>query len=251
MKKIFVTTFNKKLFDKYAYKLIDTYLATKQKIPLYCYVEDDVNLYPKVKNIIFINLYESQPESKKFVERNLIKNQKNAKLFLLDVVRFSYKVFAQSDARKYGDYIFFIDADTYFIKTIPEEWFDKCLPKQIFISFYERLGFYTEAGFLGFNNKILTNKGVKLIDLFFEVYLSYYTKDLIYSLPAFTDCHALDATRYRFIFLKPYIQEYKFYNEKKLGDNLLYLMKNETDIMGNDKFTSEYFIHCKGAKKFN
>ena len=42
----------------------------------------------------------------------------------------------------------------------------------------------------------------KLADVFFNLYVSYYTNDLIYCLPAFTDCHALDATRYRFLFLK-------------------------------------------------
>ena len=38
--------------------------------------------------------------------------------YILDAVRFSYKVFTQNDARKYGD-PFFIDADTEFKQQIP------------------------------------------------------------------------------------------------------------------------------------
>ena len=75
LKKIFITTFNKKLFDKYAHKLIQTYMETEQTLPLYCYVEDDVNLYPKYKNVVFLNLFENQPENKKFIDRNLTDNK--------------------------------------------------------------------------------------------------------------------------------------------------------------------------------
>ena len=57
MKKIFVTTFNKKLFDEYAHSLIETYIQTKQILPLYCYVEDDVGLYPKFENVFFYTFY--------------------------------------------------------------------------------------------------------------------------------------------------------------------------------------------------
>ena len=250
MKKIFVTTFNKNLFDKYAYKLIETYLKTKQEIPLYCYVEDSISLYPEYENIFYIDLFASQPECKKFVERNKEKNKDIAKnLYLLDAVRFSYKVFAQSDSRKYGDHIFYIDSDTFFLKSIPEVWFEECLPNNIFVSFYERLGYYTESGFLAFNGNIKLKNKIKLIDVFFDLYTSYYIRDLIYSLPAFTDCHAFDATRYRFTFLKPYILEYQLYAEKKLGNRKLWFSSGNLDVMGNDDFINDYIVHEKGTEK--
>ena len=94
MKKIFVTTFNNRLFKKYAEELINSYVKTDQEIDLYCYVEDDVALYPKHKNIFYLNLYNEQPESFKFVERNKKKSQQGSEIsYLLDAVRFSYKVF--------------------------------------------------------------------------------------------------------------------------------------------------------------
>ena len=144
MKKIFVTTFNINLFKRYAEKLIDSYITTNQEIDLYCYVEDDVSLYPKHKNIFYLNLYNQQPESFKFIERNKEKSKKESEIsYLLDAVRFSYKVFAQSDARKYADQFFFIDADTEFLNKIPQNWFVECLPEDVVISIYDRLGYYT------------------------------------------------------------------------------------------------------------
>ena len=174
MKKIFVTTFNNRLFKKYAEELINSYVKTDQEIDLYCYVEDDVALYPKHKNIFYLNLYNEQPESFKFVERNKKKSQQGSEIsYLLDAVRFSYKVFAQSDARKYADQFFFIDADTEFLKKIPQSWFEECLPTDTVISIYDRLGYYTEPGFIGFNTMPLNKKNQKFLDVFFQQYTSY------------------------------------------------------------------------------
>ncbi|MDB4860148.1 hypothetical protein OAI01_01155 [Alphaproteobacteria bacterium] len=246
MKKIFVTTFNNQLFKKYAAQLIDSYVKTYQEIDLYCYVEDDVTLYPKHKNIFYLNLYNEQPESLKFVERNKKKSQKESEIsYLLDSVRFSYKVFAQSDARKYADQFFFIDADTEFLKKIPQNWFEECLPRDTVISIYDRLGYYTEAGFIGFNSLPLNKKNQKLLDIFFQQYTSYYVYDLIYSLPAFTDCHALDATRFRFMQLKHYTDNHANYEEKRLGN---WIEDHELDVMLHDKFINQYISHKKGNK---
>ena len=246
MRKIFVTTFNYNLYIEYAEKLIESYIKTNQEIDLYCYVEDDVNLYPKHKNINYLNLFKEQPQCLKFVERNKKKSQESAKIsYLLDAVRFSFKVFAQSDARKYADQYFFIDADTEFLQKIPKNWFIECLPENVLISIYDRLGYYTEAGFIGYNTLPLNKKNQKLLDVFFHQYTGYYIYDLIYSLPAFTDCHALDATRFRFLLLKHYTEDHANYEEKILGN---WTQNNKLDVMSNDKFINEFIVHKKGNK---
>ncbi len=246
IKKIFVTTFNHTLFKKYAEKLIDSYINTNQELPLYCYVEDDVNLYPKHDNIFYLNLYSEQPLCHKFVERNKKKSLEGSKIsYLLDPVRFSYKVFAQSDARKYAEQFFFIDADTEFINKIPKSWFEECLPDNVLISIYDRLGYYTEAGFVGFNSLLLNKKKQKLLDIFFQQFTSYYNYDLIYSLPAFTDCHALDATRFRFLLLKNYTDDHANYEEKRLGS---WIKNQNLDVMLNDNLFNKFIIHKKGNK---
>jgi len=175
-----------------------------------------------------------------------LKSENNSKIsYLLDAVRFSYKVFAQNDARKHAEQFFFIDADTEFLSKIPDSWFNKCLPEDTLLSIYDRIGYYTESGFIGFNNLVLNKKKQKLLDIFFNQYTSYYTYDLIYSLPAFTDCHALDATRSRFILLKNYTQEHSNYEEKILGN---WSIKQDLDVMDHDNFINKYIKHKKGNK---
>tara|TARA_Y100000768_G_C23944459_1_gene666852 strand:+ start:841 stop:1587 length:747 start_codon:yes stop_codon:yes gene_type:complete len=248
MKKIFVTTFNKRLYDNYAYKLIESYKQTEQTLPLYCYVEDDIDFYPKHKNVKFLNIYDSQPPCFDFVQRNQKKHSKFAREhFLLDAVRFCYKVFAQSDSRKFGDHIFYIDSDTEFIKKIPNEWYSECLPEDTFITLHERLGYYTETGFLAINNKITNKKGTKISEEFFALYTKYYIHDLIYALPAFTDCHALDATRMRFKFLNNIVLEYSPYKEK----NLKVLSDSYKTNVSDSDLIKPYIIHKKGNIKNN
>ena len=246
MKKIFITTFNKKLYDIYASKLINSYIKTDQSIPLYCYVEDDINQYQKHDKIFYIDLYSAQPECLNFVNKNYEKYKKYAEVYyLLDAVRFSYKVFAQSDSRKYGDHIFYIDSDTEFKDHIPDDWYNECLPDDVFLTLHERLGYYTETGFLAFNNNIKNKQGNKIADEFFKIYTRFYTKDLIYALPAFLDCNALDATRYRFKFLHKYILEYSFYKEKNL---IVKANHNQTNVDENELIKA-YFVHKKGNLK--
>ena len=67
--------------------------------------------------------------------------------------------------------------------------------------------------FVAFNNLLQNKKKQKLLDIFFTQYTNYYNFDLIYSLPAFTDCHALDATRSRFMFLKNYTDEHSNFEQ--------------------------------------
>ena len=83
------------------------------------------------------------------------------------------------------------------------------------------------------------------MDVFFNQYISYYKYDLIYSLPAFTDCHALDATRYRFMLLKHYTNDHGNYEEKILGN---WIKKQHLDVMAQDNFIKNYIKHKKGNK---
>lgn len=233
MKHALITTLNKKLYDSYAHRLIDSYIETKQLIPMFIFVEDNIKNYPNLsEKITYIQLIEKEIQLKNFVERNknrLINN------FFEDAVRFSYKVFAQSAAREYAEKIYYVDSDSVFIKQIPMSWYEECLPDNTFLSFYDRPKQYTETGFLAFNSKN------KLCDAFFEIYKEYYIQDTVYTIfrmnkPFWTDCHTLDETRKCFLNNKDYI-------EKKLGDG------NSSHIMARDKFINPYIDHRKGNRK--
>jgi len=90
MDTFFLTTFNKRLYDEYAKNLIDTYLETKQSVPLVCFVEEeDTSIYPEEDNIYYYNLFEKAPSIKKFIARN---SSRKVEKYLYDGVRFSYKV---------------------------------------------------------------------------------------------------------------------------------------------------------------
>jgi len=229
MTDIFVTTFNKKLLKSYAHKLIDSYNKTKQKLPLYVFVEDDIKGYEDTNKIKYLNIFEQDEgeELKKFIIRN---KGRAVKDFFRDAIRFSYKVFAQNAGRKYGDRIFYIDSDSVFIKQIPDDWYNKALPKDKFLAFYDRPAQYTETGFLAFDNT------KEISPFFFERYLSYYIKDTVYDLNAFTDCHTLDGSR-------TFLKIDKRYSENKLGDG------RSGHIMARCKLINPYIDHRKGNRK--
>ena len=228
MDKVFVTTFNKKLYKSYAHKLIETYIETKQETPLIVYVEDDINYYPKNNNITYNNLFNDEPECKNFVERN---KHRPVNEFYKDAVRFCYKVFAQNAGRKYGKQIYYVDSDCVFMNKIPTEWFNQILPSDKFLAFYDRPKQYTETGFLAFDNT------KEYSDDFFKKYCEWYIKDRVYNLSAFTDCHTLDATR-------KYIKQNNIkYKEQPLGDG------QSGHIMARDKNLNPYIDHRKGNRK--
>ena len=228
---IFFTTYNKKLFDEYAHRLIETYKSTQQTLPMYVFVEDNIEDFPKVPNVTYVNLFLKEPECHGFIERHKGLTPGH---YLKDAVKFCYKVFAQSAAREFGDKLYYVDSDCVFVKQIPDTWFKECLPDDTFLTFYDRPGNepanYTETGFLAFNNT------KKVSNDFFNAYKDWYISDRIYKLKFFTDCHSLDATRLMF-------KNNPDYSEKKLGDGKL------GHIMARDKFINSYIDHRKGPRK--
>lgn len=229
MAKHFVTTMNKKLFDDYGKDLLVSYMNTSQKYPIYVYVEDDISKYPIMKNVIYVPLFEEEPECENFVRRN--KNKEVAS-FMFDAVRFSYKVFAQCNASKHGGKMYYVDGDSVFTKTMDDEILDMLLPDKVCVSHYYRQGMYTETGFIGFN------MNHECMQHFIEHYRNLYINDTIYSLSHYTDCHTFDNTRK--------IMTNKFtdnYYEKKLGDG------GTGHIMARCNLIHDYLDHRKGKRK--
>jgi len=102
---------------------------------------------PKNDNIKFRNIHETNPELSEFIERNTKKNvdsvAKNdpSKIieganYRLDAIRFSYKIFAKTHLMLTCDYdyVFWIDADIVFKKTITE--------KEVIKKFYLKINVY-------------------------------------------------------------------------------------------------------------
>lgn len=235
MKRCFVTTFNKKLYEDYANKLLDSYLSTNQETPLVIYVEDDVSFYPKLKNVCYKELFIAEPGCLDFIERN--RNRKVTS-YLNDAVRFSYKVFAQVNSYSLAEEVFYVDSDCVFLSQIPATWFEECLPNDVFVSFYHRPNMYTETGFVAFNNTL------PCASKFYRIYKSFYLQDTIYNLAedgesmvkGTTDCHAFDETR-------GILGDDEGYREKHLGD------QSNDHPMAKDPFINNLIDHRKGNRK--
>jgi hypothetical protein len=182
MSNYFLTTFNKKLYDEYAKDLIGTYLDTHQRIPLYCYVEeDDFSIYPQHSKITYLNIFEETPISD-FIGKY---NRGKVDDYLLDAIRFSYKVYAQCAGRKWGDRQFFIDADCVFLKQIPMDWYDNFIGDKDF-SYYPRPSYYTETGFVTYNCKS------EVVHRFFDKFQEVYDTGKIFDYKQQNDSYIFD-----------------------------------------------------------
>tara|TARA_X000001382_G_scaffold41069_1_gene27558 strand:- start:63 stop:905 length:843 start_codon:yes stop_codon:yes gene_type:complete len=237
MNQIICSTFNERLYEIYAHELIQTWHETSQLLDMHIFCEDGF-IGPQVENqagakLHWHNLFDLEPDCKAFVERNRHRDSKGK--FYLDGVRFSYKVFAQNAARKFGDRVFYIDADTKFCKQIKLEHYDRILPKDKFIAFYDRPPTYTESGFIAFDNT------KSIADKFYKLYLDWYKTDKLYegfkgilNNFGFTDCHAFDGAR-------------KVLNLDKeqqiLGDG------KKMHIMARDPLLNTHIDHRKGNRK--
>ena len=229
MAKHFVTTMNKKLFNDYGKDLLLSYMNTSQKYPMYVYVEDDITKYPIMQNIIYVPLYEVEPECENFVNRN---SKREVPSFMFDAVRFCYKVFAQCNASKHGGKMYYVDGDSVFLKTMNDDILDTLLPDKVCVSHYYRQGMYTETGFIGFN------MNHPMMEDFIGHYRNLYIDDTVYNLPHYTDCHTFDRTRK--IMTQQFTDDYY---EKKLGDG------GTGHIMARCNLIHDYLDHRKGKRK--
>ena len=125
MKIALVTTFNEKLYRYYAHRFMSTY-----NWPFDCYIYHEgwiPEIDPMRSNIIYRNIFETNPELNAFIHRNLSRNIDShydkditpVTDYKMDAIRFSYKVFAKTHLMLDCDYdyVFWVDADTVFKKT--------------------------------------------------------------------------------------------------------------------------------------
>jgi len=238
MKIALVTTFNEKLYRYYAHRFMSTY-----NWPFDCYIYHEgwlPEIDPMRENIKYRNVYDANPELIDFIDRNKSKNidsqyEKNTTPtndYKMDAIRFSYKIFAKTHLMLNCDYdyIFWVDADTVFKKTITEqEVINKFLPQDYCISFIDRPTYYSECGFVGYN---LTKPATKR---FIYKLREHYTKDLLFQEKEWHDSYVWDCVRKKWM-----IGESQY--------NLAPVVRK----VGNpwpDTPMSEYVDHLKGKKR--
>ena len=187
-----VTTLNKKLYNQYGHKFFETY---NWPFDLQVYSEDLLDI--PHQNIIVRSTFDEIPECEEFVNRNKQREVPDTpEGFLLDAVRFCYKVYAYTDMiinNEDYDGLICIDADSVFYKPIDVEWVKKHLHRNDTMMCYLGRGkHYSECGFLYFNLKHKDTKD------YAQYMKDMYTTDQLYNLKEQHDSYIWDYVRVRF-----------------------------------------------------
>ncbi len=179
-----ITTWNKKLFEAYAWRFDKTY---NWPFELKVYNEDE-------------GMLDEIPDLKTFIDRNKHRQPqsdfgKKGLDFITDGVRFSYKVYAYTNAILFeeADGLICIDADSVFHKTIDVDWIKKHIHRDnMMMAYLGRGKHYSECGFLYFN---LKHPDIKKFALRMR---EMYDEDLIYELKEQHDSYVWDYVRKEF-----------------------------------------------------
>jgi hypothetical protein len=163
-----ITTFNRAGYDRYAQKMIQTFLATwPAEVTLYAYAED-CTVIESAPNLIVIDLHQASPALVAFkhkwkdvpkangdisgdITRSIRLDSK--KSFKWDAIRFAHKVYAIFDCAKKcnSDTLLWMDADTICHSPISIEQLSRLIPRDKELCFLGREGKYTECGLYAMN----------------------------------------------------------------------------------------------------
>ena len=187
-----VTTLNKKLYKQYGYRFFETY---NWPFDLIVYSEDMLDI-PN-QSLIVRSTFDEIPSCEEFVNRNKQREVPDTpEGFLLDAVRFCYKVYAYTDQiinNEDFDGIICIDADSVFYKPIDVEWVKEHLHRNdTMMCYLGRGNHYSECGFLYFNMKHKSTKA------YAREMKRMYDSDEIYQLPEVHDSYIWDHVRKAF-----------------------------------------------------
>ena len=150
--------------------------------------------------------------------------------FNYDAAKFARKAFSQFDALQHNTgKIFWLDADCIVKKDVPIQFL-----KDIFdgktLALLQRPDLYTESGFVGFDTH------GSCFDYFLKNYIDVYRRGILFKLPGWHDCWALDyAVKESLVPVNNLSVDYP-----QCGINVM-----PHSILG------EFLVHNKGQRKFN
>ena len=208
MKLSVITTFNQAGYNKYAQKMIQTFLATwPTEVTLYAYAEDCL-VIETAPNLVVVDLHNASPALVAFKEkwRNVPKangdisgditraiRKDSKKNFKWDAVRFAHKVYAIFNcSKKYNsDILLWMDADTICHSPITMSRLEELIPADKELCFLGREGKYTECGLYAMNLRSPT------ITRFLESFQRMYdhAEQGIFTLEEWHDSFVFDTVR--------------------------------------------------------
>lgn len=228
-----ITSFNEKYWQDIAKDnlvSLDSHWPDDQQI--FCYHElpnVPTNFSSRIK---WIDLYESAPDLKLFVEKYKNDDRANGvKGFRTNAVKFVHKTFAIWHCYKNlgTGWLIWLDCDAYVYKKISNDFLRSICKNNTIVSYLGRPGKYSECGFLAFN---LDNpETIK----FLEKWETLYTSGEFLNLPENHDSWTFDYVR-------------KEWNKPELFINL-----NSSALTNKNPFSQSllgpYIAHAKGKNK--
>jgi len=206
MKYAVVTTFHTSGYQKYASRMIDTFLQNwPAEIDLLVYPEDCA-VTQTAPNLIIQDLHTSSPELVAFKQRwgndprargqvatGPIDHKGKAPGlgFRWDAIRFSHKIYSVCHAAKHtnADVLFWMDADMVCHTPITIDFISKQIPADVGLAFLGREKKFTECGLYAMNLKnSITQEWLKEFQL-------AYDSDRVMTMAEYNDCWVFDETR--------------------------------------------------------
>jgi len=249
MKHTFVTSFNKKHYDVYAKKMLQSVVDNWDKddfrLVVYydgygCQPYDKPDDAPQADFIEYRNL-DLMKAHNDFVQRNKDKNGRFAEApynYRMDATRFCHKVYAYTDLayelidQEYNGWLVWLDADTLTTKKFTAQDAEKILPDDSDVVHLGRIDIdYSETGFVGWNMG-MHNAVSMLVDI-----RGAYDTDEVFAYREWTDSFVFERL----------LNIYKAHGTKthNLSKDVRGLAVFENSIL------KDYFIHNKGNLKFD
>jgi hypothetical protein len=201
-----VTTFHKAGYDKYAQKLIQTFIQNwPQQVDLLVYPEE-CTVVESAPNLHVRDLHASSPELVAFKTRwgnepkarGLVATGPSDKKgkqpgigFRWDAIRFSHKIYAVCHAAKNtdADILFWMDADMICHTPITLDFIESQVPTSVGLAFLGREKKFTECGLYAINLRDLnTQKWLQEFQL-------AYDSGRLFEMSEWNDCWVFDETR--------------------------------------------------------
>lgn len=232
-----VTTFHAEGFEKHGREFIESFERHwPDGTKLWVMAENCEP--PQTAKVQVRDLLQSCPDLVEFKKRHAANPGARGRFgrfydYQLDSIRWSHKVYAVEAAAEYSDadILIYVDADIVCFQDMPLSFLNGLMPDWADIGFMPRKKMYSECSFVLYRIKRPE------VQKFIKEHSSYYTKDKVFSLPRWTDCHIFDRL----------VQEYsrdkrlQFYNLNEGIPDSMHPFINGP--LGG------YMDHLKGARK--
>jgi hypothetical protein len=246
-----VSTFNQSGYDKYASRMIDTFLQNwPEDVHLYVYAEDckvrqkheRLHVYDFHKTVpelvAFKQRWGDDPKARGMVPQGPTNNKGKAPGigFRWDAIRFCHKIYAVCHHAKQhlSDVMFWMDADMVCHSPVTTDFIESQIPKPYGIAFIGRRKKFTECGLYALD---LTDKST---NRFVQQFQGAYDDGSIFQMKEWNDCWVFDRIREQVQIQNPKWQQLNWTKN--------FVLQGEGHPLINTAWGA-YLDHLKGRRK--